>query len=274
MKSKIKRFLNYLYISIRRPEMEVLPGNLAFFFIMMMIPLLTILGIVIANINIGNNVYEALVANFPDNIATLIMSMAGDEHSSIGTLTLIVVSLILASNGTYSIIVTSNSVYGNKNKNYIKNKIKSIFLLIALILMITILIIIPVINSKVINFIQDITKFNIKTNTIYIVYKTLKYPVTFLLIFVIVNLLYKFSSNKIKNRRTTYGAIFTSLLLVIVTWAYSFYIEYFNTYETFYGGISSLLILMLYFYIISYVFVLGMNINYAREKIREENNKN
>jgi membrane protein len=60
---------------------------------------------------------------------------------------------------------------------------------------------------------------------------------------------------------------------MLVTWGYSYYMEYFNSYESFYGGISSLLFLMLYIQIISYIFVLGMNINYAREKMIEENGK-
>ena len=274
MKEKIKRFLHYLYISIKRPEMEVLPGNLAFFFMMMIIPLLTIIGIVISNIDVGKkSVYDALITNFPPNIASLIISIAGDGSSAIGIGSLLIVSLLLASNGTYSMIITSNSVYGIKNASYIKNKIKSVILMIVLIIMFTLLLLVPVINSKVLNFISMITHTNAATNIYFILYKLLKYPVTFLLVFIFVKILYKFSPNKRKNKRTNYGAIFTSVLLVIITWGYSYYIEYFSTYENYYGGVSSILSLMLYLYIISYIFVLGMSMNFAREKIRLENEK-
>ena len=140
MKEKIKRFLHYLYISIKRPEMEVLPGNLSFFFMMMIIPLLTILGIVISNIDVGKtSVYDALVESFPDNIANLIISIAGEGSSSIGIFALLIASLILASNGTYSMIITSNSIYGIKNSNYLKNKFKSIILVIVLVILFVIL---------------------------------------------------------------------------------------------------------------------------------------
>ena len=171
MKEKFKRFLHYLYISIRKPEMEVLPGNLAFFFMMMLIPLLTIIGIVINNIDVGKqSVYDALVTNFPDNIASLIISISGDGSSAIGIGSLLVVSLILASNGTYSMIVTSNSIYGIKNASYIKNKIKSVILMIILVIMFTLLLLVPVINSKVLGFIGGITHTNTATN-IYICLK-------------------------------------------------------------------------------------------------------
>ena len=272
MIDKIKRFFHYLFISIKSPEMSVLPGNLAFFFMMMIIPLLTILGIVISNLDVGKaSVYDALVANFPNNIANLIISISGDSSNAIGIGTLLVASLILESNGTYSMIITSNSIYNIKKSNYFIDKIKSIILLIVLIILLTLLLLIPVISSKVLNFIGSITHTDAATNIYIWLYQFLKYPVVFLLVFVFVIILYRFSPSKLKIKRTSYGAIFASFFLVISTWLYSYYIEYFNSYETFYGGISSLLFLMLYLYIISYIFVLGMNINYAREKIIEEN---
>lgn len=267
MKEKVKRFLHYLYISIKRPEMEVLPGNLAFFFIMMLIPLLTILGIVVSNIDVGSSsLYDALISNFPPNIANLIMSMQGESSSAIGIGALLFVSLTLASKGTYSMIVTSNSVYNVKNTSIIKNKIKSVILLIVLIILFTLLLLVPVISTKVLNFIGMITKTDVATNLYFTLYKFFKYPVTFLLVFIFIKILYRYSLSAKLKGKTSYGAVFSSVLLVVVTWVYSFYIEYFSTYETYFGGISSLLSLMLYLYLISYIFVLGMNINFAREK--------
>lgn len=267
MKEKVKRFLHYLYISIKRPEMEVLPGNLAFFFIMMLIPLLTILGIVVSNIDVGSSsLYDALISNFPSNIANLIMSMQGESSSAIGIGALLFVSLTLASKGTYSMIVTSNSVYNVKNTSIIKNKIKSVILLIVLIILFTLLLLVPVISTKVLNFIGMITKTDVATNLYFTLYKFFKYPVTFLLVFIFIKILYRYSLSAKLKGKTSYGAVFSSVLLVVVTWVYSFYIEYFSTYETYFGGISSLLSLMLYLYLISYIFVLGMNINFAREK--------
>ncbi len=273
MKEKVRRFLHYLYISIRKPEMEVLPGNLAFFFMMMIIPLLTILATIIANLDVGKStLYEALSTSFPDNLAELISSIAG-EGSSSSTWILLIVSLLLASNGTYSMIVTSNSIYGIRSSSYIKNKVKSVLLVLVLVILFTILLIIPAINSKMIDFIARLTNIDMATNIYYMLYNLLKYPVTFLLVFIFVKILYKFSPSGGKRKRTSYGAIFTSVLLVIATWGYSLYIEYFSSYENYYGGISGILILMIWINLISYIFVLGMNMNAAREKIINESNK-
>lgn len=251
--------------------MGVLPGNLAFFFMMMIIPLLTIIGIVISNIDVGKaSVYDALVANFPSNIASMIISIAGDSSSSIGIWALLITSLMLASNGTYSIIVTSNSIYGIKKSNYLINKIKSLILLLILVIMFVVLLFVPIFNNKLFTFIGSLTKTDLATNAYVTLYHILKYPVTFLLVFIFIKILYKFSPSDRKKRKTSYGAIFASVLLVIVTWGYSYYLEFFSTFENYYGGISNILCLMLYLNIISYIFVLGMSINYARDKTLEE----
>jgi len=259
-------------MSIKRPEMEVLPGNLAFFFMMMIIPLLTIIGIVISNIDVGKaSVYDALVSNFPDNIASLIISIAGDSSSSIGIIALLISSLLLASNGTYSMIVTSNSIYGITKSNYFLNKIKSLILLVILVILFIILLFVPIFNNKLFEFVGSITNTDIATNAYVTLYHILKYPAVFLLVFVFISILYKFSPSDRKNKkRIWYGASFASVLLVIVTWGYSIYLEYFSTFENYYGGISHILCLMIFLNLISYIFVLGMSLNYARDKVIEE----
>ena len=271
MKRKFKNFLKYLYLAIKRPEMEVLPGNLAFFFMMMIIPLLTIIGIIISNIDVGKaSVYDALVSNFPPNIASMIISISGDSSSSIGMWVLFAGSLLLASNGTYSMIVTSNSIYGIKKSNYFLNKIKSFILLIILIVLFVVLLFVPIFNNKLFEFIGSLTKTDIATNAYVTLYHILKYPVTFLLVFIFISVLYKFSPSKKGKRKIAYGAIFASICVVIATWGYSYYLEYFSDFENYYGGISNILCLMFYLNIISYIFVLWMSLNYAREKTLEE----
>ena len=279
MKNRIKTFLHYLNISIKKPEMEVLPGNLAFFFMMMIIPLLTLLTTIVANLNISETISlnEGLFSHFPSNIANIFESIETQGSSSVSFWAIFIGSLLLASNGTYSMIVTANSTYGIKKTSYIKNKIKSIILVIVLVFMFTMLLLIPIINTKVLDFIARITKTNMATNVFFMLYRLLRYPVLFLFVFIFVKILYKYSPSGKRKKRTTYGAVFTSLLLIVTTWGYSLYIEYFSDFETIYGGISNILFLMMWINLIAYIFVLGMNLNAAREKmlteIEEEKNK-
>ena len=240
---------------------------------MMLIPLLTIIATILANIDIGAvPLHQALTENFPKNIADLIESIVG-VGSSDSFWAILIGSLLLAANGTYSIIVTSNSIYGIKNSSQIKNRIKSVVLVIVLVLLFTLLLIIPTINSKVLSVIAKLTKTNMASNIYFLLYKVLKYPVIFLFVFIFVKILYKFSPSGGNRKRTSYGAVFTSVLLMISTYLYSVYIDYFSDFETIYGGISNILILMLWLNLIAYIFVLGMNMNAAREKMILEDEK-
>ncbi len=275
MKQKIKSFWNYLMISIKRPEMEVLPGNLSFNFMMMLIPLFTLIGIVITNINVETgNIKDVILNNFPDNVADLIIAISGQSSSAIGVGALLFGSLLLAANGTYSMIVTSDSIYGLKPKA-IRNRVKSVILMVVLILLFVMLLIIPIINNKVLEFVGQITNTDIATNLYVLLYRVLRYPVIFIFVFIFVQILYKFSMNCKPKKKTMYGSVFTSILLMISTWGYSVYMEYFTDFESYYGGVATLLSLMIYLNLISLVFVLGMSINYARDKIMngEESNK-
>ena len=71
---------------------------------------------------------------------------------------------------------------------------------------------------------------------------------------------------QISSKSTTYGAIFTTIAWIITTEIYSFYIEVFAKYNLLYGSIANLIILLLWFYLLSYIFVLGMALNVNQEE--------
>lgn len=279
MKQRIKNFFQHLYKNINRPEMGVLPAHLAFYFLMMLIPLLTLLGALISSINIvSSSITEVIYEHLPNNIADIVITISKQEPSELSIWILLIPTLVLASNGTYSMIITSNSIYKLKNANYILNRIKAFFMLVVLIAIFIFLLLVPTFGNIIFKIIGSIiTNTDIVGNIYYVMFNLLKYPMTFLFVFFAVKLLYIMAPNKkMKRKEVNYGAWFTSIMWVISTIGYSYYIEYFSSYETFYGGISSLLFLMLWIFLISYIFVLGMALNVSRyevEKDEKNNNK-
>ena len=269
MKNKIKIFFKTLYEIVNRPEMEVLPGHLAFYFMMMLIPLLTLLGSILTNFElVSTSISQVIYGHLPSSIADIVISVSRQDVSNLSLWIILVPTLILASNGTYSMIITSNSVYKVRPKYnvilaYIKDRTKAFIMLVVLIFIFLFLILVPTLGNVIFKIIGNIvTNENIVNNTYYIIFKILKYPVTFLFVFLSIKVLYVMAPDtKIKMKDTNIGAFFTSLTWIIVTLGYSYYIQYFSSYETFYGGLSSLLFLMLWIYLISYIFVLGMSIN-------------
>lgn len=285
MKNKIKIFFKTLYEIVNRPEMEVLPGHLAFYFMMMLIPLLTLLGSILTNFElVSTSISQVIYGHLPSSIADIVISVSRQDVSSLSLWIILIPTLILASNGTYSMIITSNSVYkvrpkGNAILAYIKDRTKAFIMLVVLIFIFLFLILVPTLGNVIFKIIGNIvTNENIVNNTYYILFKILKYPVTFLFVFLSIKVLYVMAPDtKIKMKDTNIGAFFTSFTWVIVTLGYSYYIQYFSSYETFYGGLSSLLFLMLWIYLLSYMFVLGIALNASKARgelqMIEENDK-
>ena len=277
MKEKIKYNFKNLYDTIQRPEMAILPGHLAFYFLMMLIPFLALIGSLLTTIDItSKTVTDIIYENLPDVVADVVISISKQDTAAVSLWVLLIPTLILASNGTYSVITVANSIYKVKDENmvksYIINKIKSFLMLFVLITIFIFLLLIPTFGNIIFKIIgQVITNEKIINNVYYIMFNILKYPVTFLLVYISIKILYLLAPNiKVKENKVRYGAVIASVLLVVSTIGYSIYIENFSTYETFYGGISSLLILMLWIYVVSYVFTLGMALNVTHYKIREK----
>lgn len=274
MIEKIKNFLRHLYKNINKPEMGVLPAHLAFYFLMMLIPLLTLLGALLSSIDVlSASISDIIYDNLPKNVADVIISISRQEPTTMSLWVLLLPALVLASNGTYSMITISNSIYKQHKANYILNKIKAFFMLVILILLFIFLLLVPTFGNILFKIIGSIiANENIAGSIYHLLFNVLKYPVTFLFVFVSIKILYIMSPNKrIRGKEVNYGAFFTTVMWLVSTWAFSYYIEYFSSYETFYGGISSLLILMLWIYLISYIFVLGMALNVSEyEVIKEE----
>ena len=99
-----------------------------------------------------------------------------------------------------------------------------------------------------------------------------KYPLSIVVIYLNIKLLYVLAPDKkIKSRTTTKGALFTTVSWSLITAIYSFYINNIANYSRIYGALSNIVILMLWFWLLSYVFVVGLVLNCKNSE--EENEK-
>ena len=169
-----------------------------------------------------------------------------------------IVALIVASNGTYAVITASNTLYKVKDRDALKDRIKSFILLLILLFLLLFLILVPLFGEKILLLFKSSSVIsNLK-----LFYRILKWPVTVFLIYMNLKLIYTIAAGKkISSVTTTNGAIFTTVLWTLATAIFSSYLKYFANYNVVYGNLSSLIILMMWLYIISYVFVMGIAIN-------------
>ena len=72
--SKIKRIIKKIYSIIIRPEMKILPGNIAFFLVLSIIPIITLIGVICSFMSISTDVLSNFMNEyFPTQISSILI---------------------------------------------------------------------------------------------------------------------------------------------------------------------------------------------------------
>ena len=268
IKSNIKKFFQNFIRVLKRPEMRILPAHLAFYFVLTIVPTITLISYIASLLNISTDVISNFLTNaFTPEIANMLLNPTKFGVSGYSLIPLILGGYYIASNGQASIIITSNAIYGEEQTGYLKRRLKAFVMTFFLVLLFIFLLIVPVFGNAIIN---GLTKMNITKNVlnrIIKVFHILKGPVTWLIIYLFIKLLYTIAPNKeVKSKSVGYGALFTSIGWIIGTAIYSYYVNNYAHYTTFYGGLANIVILMLWFYFLAFVFTIGMALNYRKEE--------
>jgi membrane protein len=271
MKEKAKKFIKNFLAVMWRPEMLVLPGQLAFFFILSVVPILTLLSYAATYLNLSINfIIEFISREFGTEIANLIIPAVADTSLSKGFFITLFIGYLIASNGASSMIVTSNTIYGIKDKGFIHRRIKSFIMTIIIVFLFLFILIVPLFGNKIISMLNYINMDPVVTSRIELVISILKGPISWLIIFSFIKLLYTLAPDKkIPSASSTYGALFTSIGWIISTFFYAYYINHYAHYSVFYGGLANLIILMLWVYLLAYIFTIGMALNNQESNSQE-----
>ncbi len=263
MKRRVTAFCNRVLTAIRKPAMRILPGQLAFFFVLSIIPLVALVGGVASFFSISvESLAELIESSVPGSVSNLLIPIISGEGLNFNMIVFFVSAFILASNGTHSMIVASNYLYKVKDSNYLRRRIKAILMTFVLVALLVFVLLVPAFGDLIFGVIRSFFHGEDIVNIIYRIYQIFKYPLSIFLIYFNIKLLYTLAPDKpILSHTTTYGALFTTFTWIIATEIYSIYVEVFAKYDLFYGSISNILILLLWVYVLAYVFVLGMAIN-------------
>lgn len=269
---KIKKYFSELWQILRLPEMLILPGNIAFYLILSLIPIVSFIGIIASGMNLSTNgIIEYFNGVLPSSVAEILASLF--TRSDLGTTSIIffVVGFFVASNGPDSLITASSILYKNDNSNYVFRKVKALFMTFFLIFLIIFILIVLAFGSfiltKILNF-GILGKF-IANN--YAIITIFKFIIAFIFIFLTIKIIYTMSCNKVKSKYVNRGSLFATIAIIVVTTVYSFYVTNIAHYDIIYGSLSSIAILMFLIYFISYILVLGIAINHQYYNIENNN---
>ena len=260
---KMRIFIKRVISIIRLPEMRILPGQLAFFLVISIIPLITLVVTIGSGFGLpATSIKETIESVVPSNILEYLVPTANTSMLSFNVIVFFVAAFILASNGTYSIVNTSNEIYKVKGNSEVKKRAKAVLMTIILVMLLLFLILVPAFGDVLVKLIIDSIHNDSASNIIEGIYHILKYPISLFLIYYNLKLLYTIAPDtKISSRSTIPGALFTTIMWLLSSKIYAFYVDYFANYNVFYGGMSNILVLLIWVYILAYIFTLGMCFN-------------
>lgn len=243
------------------PLMSILPGQISFFVILSIIPLISLLVMFASKLSISFDFVMDFIKHYlPSGVSNIIISIF--ESQKVGTLDIffIITAFYVAAKATHSIIIASTQIYNGKQRDFFRTRIKAIIMLIILIFLVLTIVVVLSIGSRLVAYVTLINKS--VSPYILLIYDVLKWPFVFIMVFISIKVIYTIAPNvNIPSKSVNKGALLTTIIWIVTTFVYSIYVTNFANYTKFYGNLSNLIILMIWIYWMSYIFVYGMTIN-------------
>lgn len=269
VKGGIKDFFKNFYKVIRRHDMVILPGNLAFYFVLAIIPTLTILSFGASILNLSTDViYDFISHSFSTEIADMILGVNLQNVVGVEFIIALAIGTYISTNGADAMILASNSIYHVENNSWIKRRLKALLMTFILTVLLLFMLIVPVFGEIIITLVKEVNFNSIITSRVVMIFELVQGPITWIIMYLMIKVLYIIAPDKKKsNAVVNYGAIFTTIMFIGGTKVYSMYVTNYATYATLYGGLANIIVLMIWIYFLSFIFTIGMALNYEKDEI-------
>ena len=216
-----KKYIKKLIKIIKKSEMRILPGNIAFFLVLSIFPIITLCGFFanMFNVSLGT-VLNLLNDLLPNQVYNLIFPYISGNGMDIHVGFSMLLGYIFASNGANSIIICSNTLYDIPHTGYFTRRIKALFLTIILVVLFVFTLFVLAFGNSILKIVLS---FDLLGNSIYYLFLLLKWPIAIIFIFFMMKLIFTVSPDKtIMSSNTTKGAIFTSISWIVFTFIYEY----------------------------------------------------
>jgi len=272
-----RRFLNMTLMIIKRmsdPYYQGVAAELAFFFLLSMVPIAIILGELMGVFSISMGVIRDLLSQYVsadiyENLSTYLTYTPSGAISAI----FILFALWAASKAQYSMMRISNySFTGHPSggRSWFRERIRAIktivITLFTLVFSLLILVYGEILISIFTTYVNKFLNLNFTFDSIWFV---LRWPVAMALYFLMISYnYYVLPSERIRFRKILPGSILASAGMLLATWVYSYYASVFADYDLLYGSLAAIVALLFWFYIMGYILVIGIQVNVVWEETR------
>ena len=218
---------------------------------------------VFTKLNIPSDIINNfLTSTFPSGVVALLEPIFTSEIT-LDSLITIVFGLFVTATGCHAIILASNTIFNIEDASLLRRYIKSILLTILLILLFAFVVVVPLFGSTILSVIASFTDFfEVHKGLVNAIYVILQIPVSLLIVFMFIKLVYVIAPDeRIEGKYVNKGALFTTFGWLLSTNIYSYYINNIAKYNLVYGNLANIVILLLWFYVLAFIFVIGLQVN-------------
>ncbi len=272
-KKRVKEVLINVFVRMQKPYYQGVAAELAFFFLMSMVPLFTIAGEFLGVFSLSFDIIEKLVGDY---ISEEIAGSLGEyiNYTPSGTISVLflIFALWSASKAQYSMIRIANYTYTglNSGRGFIRERLRAMFTVVITISLLAFSLAILVYGEPIVNiislYVEEILSLPFRFNEAWYV---LRWPLGIAFYFFGITFIYYIlPSERLPFKRIIPGSAMASAGILIATWGYSFYMSRFSNYDVVYGSLASVIGLLFWFYILGYVIVIGIVFNAALEETK------
>jgi membrane protein len=182
-------------------------------------------------------------------------------------------ALYAATNGMMAIMDAFNRSYRTRERRgFIHTRLVATALTVMLVLVIFVAVVLLIVGNVVLDWITAHDVYHLLNDQVSVaLISLLQYSVVFFVFFTGLSTIY-YVAPAIHERWNFFsiGAVVAAVLCIGVTHAFSYYITNFASYNKLYGSIGTFIGLMIWFLLLSFIILLGFEVNVSLDEARRQ----
>jgi len=273
-KKRLWNIFFYILKKMRDPYYAGAPAELAFFFLLSMVPLTIVLGELLGVFSISINWLYTLIEQYASfQVAQSLAPYLTYKPAGTINILFILLAIWASSRGQYSLLRISNYAYehGGISYSYLHERLRAIKTVILTLFLIAFSLVILIYGESILKVIaiyfHQTFSMEFKVRNVWLV---IRWPIAVAIYFLTITYTYAvLPAEKLKLKAVMPGALFSSASILVASLAYSWYLREATGNAVLYGSLASVVALLVWFYILGFILVIGIHVNLAWRDIRE-----
>jgi len=264
MKHRVIKMITLGIKQFRDPYYQGFAGQLAFYFILSLVPIIILVSQVAGAIFGASldSLVEWLLKYASGEVAETIKRLLSYKVALGSNILLLFVALWASSRAKFALVRITNFTLtdGRSTGNgYFRERFRAVVSMSITLLTLIMSLVVLVYGQHILELVLGALGIEKVAPQLWMF---LRWPLAAAMYFFMISYdYYSMPSTKVRYREIIPGSIFASIGLLLVTWIYSLYVDQIMNYDILYGSLANLVALLFWFYFLAWVLCLGMLFN-------------